>query len=89
MNMSHTWKSDVTITLTSPDGVAVTLHNRTGGAGSDIIGNYPNTLTVDGPGTLADFAGNTVQGDWVLDASDSGFGDDGTLNSWGIVVVCQ
>ncbi|MEE2904028.1 MAG: DUF4215 domain-containing protein [Myxococcota bacterium] len=89
MNMSHTWKSDVTITLTSPDGVAVTLHNRSGGSGSDIIGNYPNTLTVDGPGTLADFAGNTVQGDWVLDASDSGFGDDGTLNSWGIVVVCQ
>ena len=94
MNVSHTWKSDVTLILTAPDdgsgsAPSVTLHNRTGGSGTDIIGNYPNTLTVDGPGTLADFSGVAADGDWTLDVTDSVSFDDGTLNSWGITIVCQ
>ena len=88
MDISHTWRSDITLTLTDPTGaVSVTLHNRSGGSADDIIGTYPTTLTPDE--TLASFVGLEAMGDWTLFASDSVGGDTGTVNTWGLKLYCQ
>ncbi len=84
MNINHTWKGDLIVTLTSPTGVVVSLHNRSGSSSDDIIGNWPETLVVDGPGDLNDFIGSLNEGDWVLTVSDNVGSDTGTLNSWGL-----
>lgn len=88
VDVSHTWKGDVTLTLTDPSGATtVTLHNRTGGSNDNIIGNYPTSLTPDGD--LTTFNGIQAMGDWTLFASDSVGGDTGTVNSWGLRLYCQ
>lgn len=82
INISHTYQGDLTVTLRSPDGTEVILHNGTGGTTDNIIGNYPNTLT---PAQSLDaFLGKSHNGDWTLIISDGANGDEGTLNSWAI-----
>ena len=83
-DIQHTWIGDLTVRLTSPAGTAVILHNQTGSSAHDLVGNWPATLTVDGPGALIDFLGEEVLGDWTLFVSDTGLDDTGTLNTWGL-----
>ncbi len=82
--LTHTWRGDLTVSLTSPGGTTVRLHNRTGSSADNINGTYGTTLTVDGPGTLADFTGDAAYGNWTLFVSDTASTDTGTLNSWGL-----
>jgi len=89
MDITHTWKGDLTIDLQAPDGTTVTLHNRTGSSGDDVIGNYEITLPVDGPGALSDFVGGPGNGTWTLTIEDWVGLDSGTLNTWGIHLTCQ
>ncbi len=84
LDITHTFIGDLTVTLTSPAGTVVTLHNGTGSNSDDILGNYPGSLAVDGPGDLADFQGESIQGDWTLFVVDDASSDSGTLNVWGI-----
>ncbi len=89
MDITHTWKGDLTIDLQSPGGTTVTLHNRSGGSADDVVGNYEGTLSVDGPGGLSDFVGGSGSGIWTLTVQDWVGLDSGTLNSWGIHLTCQ
>jgi len=84
IDISHGTIGQLTVTLTSPEGTTVTLHNRSGSIQDDIVGNWPNTLSVDGPGTLDDFLGEATQGDWVLNVADHQTFVVGTLNAWGL-----
>ncbi len=84
IQLTHTWIGDLTVTLTSPAGTAVTLHNRSGSSADDIVGNWPQTLVVDGPGTLDDFLAEGMAGDWTLHVADGVGSDTGTLVSWGL-----
>jgi len=84
MDITHTWTGDLLVTLTSPTGVVVTLHNRSGSSADNIIGNWPESLVVDGPGNLSDYIGSHNAGDWVLFVSDNAGSDTGVLNSWGL-----
>jgi serine protease AprX len=83
-DISHFSVGQLVITLTSPAGTSVTLHNRTGGTQDDLVGTWPSTLFVDGPGTLEDFLGEEAQGPWTLKVVDAQFGATGTLNSWAL-----
>ena len=56
-DITHFSIGQLVITLTSPAGTTVTLHNRSGGTVDDLVGNWPANLFVDGPGDLADFLG--------------------------------
>jgi len=89
VNITHTYIGDLTVTVTSPSGTAVTLHNRTGSNTQNIVGTYPTTLTVDGPGSLADFIGQPTAGNWKLSVQDGAAVDTGTLNSWTLYVTGQ
>ena len=57
LDITHTWRGDLEVTLISPLGTEVVLHNRGGSSADDLLGNYPGTLEVAGPGDLADFIG--------------------------------
>jgi subtilisin-like proprotein convertase family protein len=89
MDITHTYIGDLTVTLTSPTGVSVVLHNRTGGTEEDIVTTYDEQdgTMPDGPGALADFNYLGVNGTWTLTVQDSAGSDEGSLNSWALRIV--
>ncbi len=74
LNITHTWRGDLIVRLTSPTGTQHTLHNRSGGSAQNLIGNFPITT----------FNSEEMSGDWVLFVSDNAGADTGTLNSWSL-----
>ena len=82
VNITHTWKGDLIVELTSPKGTTVRLHNRTGSSADNIVAHYGVDTAVDGPGALADFNGQLPIGYWKLHVWDAASGDVGVLNSW-------
>jgi subtilisin-like proprotein convertase family protein len=80
VDLTHTWRGDLTVVLTSPDGTDVLLHNRTGSSADDLYGWYPTELSpVDDLGILV---GEELFGDWTLSVSDGASGDSGMVNEW-------
>lgn len=86
VNISHYSINNLIVTLTSPAGTQVTLHNRSGGTADDIVGSWPDLLTVDGPGSLGDLLGEDVRGTWTFHVSDNQLGAMGSINSWGLTM---
>jgi len=80
LDVTHTWRGDLYVTLTAPSGTEVVLHNRTGSSADDILGWYPTDLTPDGD--LGVMTGEEMYGDWTLSVTDNASGDQGTLNEW-------
>ncbi len=82
VNITHTWKGDLIVELTSPSGTTVRLHNRTGSSADNIITTYDALTPPDGPGVMNDFDGEDPLGEWRLTVSDRAATDTGRLNSW-------
>jgi len=101
LNLTHTYVSDLVITLTAPSGQTVTLFNRRGGSGD----NLTNTL-FDDEGTsaiangVAPFSGTfrpesalsaldglSTKGTWRLSISDRAAADTGRFQSMSLVVT--
>jgi subtilisin-like proprotein convertase family protein len=82
VDITHTYICDLIVELTSPEGTTVRLHNRTGGTSENIVGWYDTDFTVDGPGSLTEFIGESSSGEWEIWVSDNANIDTGTLNSW-------
>lgn len=82
--IEHPSVGHLEVTLTSPGGTMVYLHNHTGSSADDLIGNWPANLLVDGPGSLDDFLNEAAQGDWTLHVADTQFGAVGTFQSWSL-----
>ena len=79
LDVSHTWVGDLRVTMISPEGTEVVLHERgTGGSGDDLHKTYAF------PG---EFAGEQAFGDWVLHIDDDFFFDSGTLDSWTLRIL--
>lgn len=71
LDISHTYIGDLRVTLTSPTGGQVTLHDNTGSSANNIKETYQ-----------ADFSGFESKGTWTLNAVDSANQDTGSINSW-------
>jgi filamentous hemagglutinin family protein len=89
----HTWNSDLTVFLESPQGTKLSLFTGVGGDGD----NFQDTLlndeaptsinqgetSFDGSfkplGSLAGFDGENSNGDWTLTVTDTALADDGRL----------
>jgi subtilisin-like proprotein convertase family protein len=85
VDITHTYIGDLIVEIRH--GVkTVRLHNRTGGSTDNIVGTYPTTLSVSGPGTLGDFLNDSSDGAWTLFVSDNANIDIGTINSWCITI---
>jgi cysteine-rich repeat protein len=90
VDITHTWRGDLNLDLTSPGSTVVRLHDGSGSSSDDIIGNYPTTLAVEGPGALSDFVTETGNGDWELFVEDTATSyDDGTFNSYTVNLYCE
>jgi cysteine-rich repeat protein len=87
VDISHTYIGDLTVTLTSPAGTPVILHNRAGTSGVNIVGTYP-IAPLTPYGLLSDFSGEVAAGTWSLSIADGASGDTGTLNTWGLHITC-
>ena len=85
VDVTHTWQGDLLVTLTSPMGTSVVLHNRTGSSADNIYGWYPTELVP--AGDLGVFAGQLTNGDWTLSISDNAGADTGSLNEWCLHMV--
>jgi subtilisin-like proprotein convertase family protein len=82
IDLQHPWIGDLVVCLLSPSGTKVRLHNRGGSSHDDITGNYPQTLTVSGPGMLDDFYDEEIHGAWTLQVADMQASDTGSLLTW-------
>lgn len=73
VDITHTYRGDLRVVLTDPDGNDHVLHNRTGGPADDLV---LSSVPVPVPAL--------VDGDWTLTVFDELSQDVGTLESWGI-----
>jgi subtilisin-like proprotein convertase family protein len=77
-NISHTYKGDLRVTLVSPSGTSVVLHNQTGSSQDNVVlVNIPITT----------FNNATAGGQWKLQVQDLARRDTGTLNSWSLTLT--
>jgi subtilisin-like proprotein convertase family protein len=80
VNITHTYIGDLAVTLTSPAGTSVILHNHTGSSTDNIVGWYPSPLTP--AQSLNALLGQPMQGTWSLKVVDNASIDTGRLNQW-------
>jgi len=84
IDVTHPDRGELEVLLTSPDGTVVTLHSFSGDGSANLIGNWPASLAVDGPGSLDDYLDLSNKGDWTLSVIDPIPGNSGILNSWAL-----
>ena len=89
VNITHTWRGDVIIDLTSPAGTTVRLKdNSLPNDGEDnVVETYPTTAAPSE--SLSAFEGESTLGTWTLAVSDFQTEDSGQLEAWGITVVSR
>jgi len=89
VDLTHEITEQVEITLTSPQGTMVVLHDRTPGV--DVQTTFDTLTEPDGPGAMSDFDGESSQGTWTLSLLDDVIGlpitPGGTLNGWSLSIV--
>jgi subtilisin-like proprotein convertase family protein len=84
VNISHGLTTELIVEVTSPAGTTVRLHDRTDQDGSGIRTRFDAERAPDGPGTMADFEGESTLGTWTLSVEDVGSVSTGTgsLQDW-------
>lgn len=99
LDITHSWRGDMEITLEHA-GTVVTLLDNQGGSADDVLVTFGSTGTFDsglvvsdlstvidaqGPGSMVDYLGADAVGDWNLSIDDTFPGsDDGVLNFWSV-----
>lgn len=100
-NISHTYDSDLMITLVSPNGTTRTLVNRRGGSGDNftdtVLDDEATTAIANGVApfsgsfqpeqTLSAFDSVSAQGTWYFVVRDMAALDIGTVNSVSLIVT--
>ena len=100
VDLTHTYDSDLIISLKSPAGVVSTLSYRRGGSGDNFLstifddeatktissGLAPFKGTFKPDTTLSVFDGSNARGIWTLTVEDKARGDIGKLNKWALSI---
>jgi subtilisin-like proprotein convertase family protein/subtilisin family serine protease len=77
VNITHPYIGDLLVTLRSPNGTQIPLHNRAGGPTDNLYQSFP----------LSSFNGQDAAGVWVLSVSDRAGGNVGALDSWSLSIT--
>jgi subtilisin-like proprotein convertase family protein len=85
VDIAHPFIGDLLVTLGTPSGSQVVLHNRNGGNADNIQRTFDLVST---PG-LSALLGQTVQGNWTLTVQDQAPSDTGTLNRWELEIAAS
>ena len=80
VDITHTYIGDLSVSLFSPAGTEVILHNREGGPLNNIVKNYSGATTT----ALNGLKGESIQGTWRLKVIDNAGADVGKLNKWSL-----
>jgi subtilisin-like proprotein convertase family protein/subtilisin family serine protease len=80
VEITHTYIGDLQVSLVSPSGTSVILHNRSGAGQNDLVATFDANSTPD----LHTFTGEIVNGDWLLQVRDLASVDRGRLKSWSL-----
>jgi len=83
VDVTHPYIGDLRLTLVSPSGSQVVLHERNGGNSKDLKRSFDAAST---PGLVA-LAGQAATGSWVLWVQDLASADKGKLNRWEIEIA--
>jgi len=78
LNITHTFRGDLVVTLISPGGTQFIVSNRAGGSADNIV------ITNQ---AITAFNGQTAAGNWQLKVQDLAAVDVGTINSWSLNIV--
>jgi len=78
LDLAHTYRGDLKVTLTSPSGKTAVISDRTGGSTDDIKGSFDLSK---------EFAGEKTAGEWTLTVEDKAKRDTGTLKSWSLTAT--
>jgi Zn-dependent metalloprotease/subtilisin-like proprotein convertase family protein len=78
LNITHTFRGDLVVTLISPSGTQFIVSNRAGGSADNIIITNQAITT---------FNGQSAAGTWKLKVQDLAAADVGTINSWSLNIV--
>jgi bacillolysin len=79
LDLAHTYRGDLKVTLTSPSGKSAVISDRAGGSADDLKGSFD----------LAQFAGEKTAGEWTLTVEDKASRDTGTLKSWSLSATAK
>ncbi len=104
LDITHTWISDLTATLESPDGTTIRLFSGICGDAQNLLLNFDDealitnneipcpptdSSTVAPTAPLATFIGTGAEGFWTLTVSDGAAADGGSFNGWGLEFVMK
>jgi hypothetical protein len=78
LQITHTFRGDLVVTLISPAGTSFVVSNREGGATANIV------ITDQ---AITTFSGTPAAGTWKLQVQDLSNVDTGTLDSWSLKIV--
>jgi subtilisin-like proprotein convertase family protein len=82
VDIAHSWIGDLRVSLRSPAGTEVVLHDGTGGSDH----NPARTYTAATTPALATLAGQAAAGAWRLRVADQAAQDVGKLNQWRVLI---
>ncbi len=80
--ITHTYKGDLVVTLTGPDGTSAIVHNRTGGSTDNVTTTF--SIVTTAAAALTAFNGKNTAGNWSVKVQDLAATDTGTFNAWTI-----
>ncbi|HMS82460.1 MAG TPA: M6 family metalloprotease domain-containing protein [Nitrospira sp.] len=79
VDISHTYRGDLHVTLAAPWGDVIVLHPKSQGGGEDALKTIYTTSALP---PLASWRGRSTQGAWRLEVKDLAPADSGRLNRW-------
>jgi subtilisin-like proprotein convertase family protein len=80
IDISHTYRGDLMVSLISPDNTVIPLHEGQGGGEENLVEIYnPGNMPA-----LKQLEGKSVRGKWLLRTVDMWAYDTGTLMGWGL-----
>ena len=80
VDITHTYRGDLTIQLIAPSGEIATLADRAGGSAD-------NFIVADLDVTSSFTPGSPASGPWKLFVSDTGIQDTGTINAFSLTIT--
>lgn len=103
LSLAHSYVGDLHVHLKSPSGTQIELFSHVGGSGDDMTGaTFADTAPISielgsAPFSgqfrplepLSNFAGETANGEWILEISDDEDEDTGSLLAWSLNIVSE
>jgi subtilisin-like proprotein convertase family protein len=80
----HTWRGDLRVTVIPPQGGEITLVDGSGGSQDNLILSFRSS---DDPALFRGILGTSAGGEWRLQVMDMAKQDVGTLVKWGLGVT--